>query len=60
MEFPDLVRVCATYMRVRPRREVVRVPRMFVVLQLPVLPPPPGPSIFDAPTERYPLGVPPA
>ncbi len=54
------MRVCATYMRVRPRREVVRVPRMFVVMHVPVVPPPPLAAVFDAPTERYPLGLPPA
>jgi hypothetical protein len=55
VEFPDLVRLCATYMRGR-----VAVPRMFVVLRVPVIPPPPPPvhAIFDAPTERYPMGMP--
>jgi hypothetical protein len=55
VEFPDLVRLCATYMRGR-----VAVPRMFVVLRVPVIPPPPLPvhAIFDAPTERYPMGMP--
>lgn len=50
------MRLCATYMRVKPRRHV---PRMFVVLRVPEPPPPPGLlAIFDAPTERYPMHAP--